>query len=260
MGLLGNIRQKLLSRYKTGVVFTHVQKCGGSSVEAALFRRYRLSRERIYPIESRAAERLADPASTDISAHPELLSFDFRRKLLAYALEKGTLCVTGHNPINEAIREKHRHSHKFITVLRDPVERFCSHYRYVYRSGLGTSVDQEIDEFVTTERARWYGSNYATFFGGSPAHQPTVSTAEVEAAKKLLLSFDVVGFLDRMESFEQQLSDQLSLNINIGYENRTSERSTHWRGDFSNETLKRIRDLCQPNIEIYNYVREKRAA
>lgn len=131
MGLLDEIRRKLVTRYKFGIVFTHVPKCGGSSVETALFRHYRFSRERIYPIEARHAQRAAGRAPK--GQPPDIEALAFRELLLAYALNRGVKCVTGHNPLSPALRKNFAPDWKFITILREPVSRFCSQLRAALR-------------------------------------------------------------------------------------------------------------------------------
>lgn len=255
MGIIGRVRQALSSRYKTGVVFTHVQKCGGSSLESALFRRYLFSRERILPIESRQALRAVDGAK--LGPLPEAESFAFRRQLLAYALRRGVKCVTGHNPVSPTLRETFAPDWKFITVLREPVERFCSHLRYSYNSGLESSAGDDIDAFLDSPRARWFGAMYLSYFGDWFDVGEQITQDPVDKARALILSYDAVGFLDQLSEFQNDVCKLLGVNIAIGHENKTTERATSWRGDFTDKQLEKITSLCRPNIEVYGYVRER---
>jgi hypothetical protein len=257
MGIIGELRKALIARHKSGVVFTHVPKCGGTSVQTALFRHFRLSREHILPVESRAAERLGAPHLRQAAAFPEFEALELRKQLVAYALSRDVKCITGHNPINEPIMSAHKGTHKFVTVLRDPVERFCSHYRFVYKSGVATAVDEKLDDFLETNRARWFGSIYVTYFGGAPAAKPVIEQSSIERAQKIVSGFDAVGFLDRMDKFQQQLRDLLGVNVKIDVKNRTKDRATHWRGEISDQQLERIREICRPNIEVYEYARKR---
>ncbi|WP_425410581.1 hypothetical protein [Hyphococcus sp.] len=257
--MAGRIRRKLASRYKCGVVFTHPQKCGGSSLEAALFRKYRFSHERIHTLDAREAVRALNNINSGVKsgALPETEALLFCQQAASYAMQRGVKCVTGHNPLTPAMREAYAPDWKFITLLREPVERFCSHLRYSYNSGMETSAGDDIDAFLETPRARWWGGLYATFFGGWLNVNEPVSPAMIDEARALILDLDAVGFLDRTPDFERALSALLGAKLSIGHVNRTSDRATAWRGEFSEAQMDKIRTLCQPSTDIYGFVREK---
>jgi hypothetical protein len=60
-----------------------------------------------------------------------------------------------------------------------------------------------------------------------------------------------------MDKFQQQLRDLLGVNVKIDVKNRTKDRATHWRGEISDQQLERIREICRPNIEVYEYARKR---
>lgn len=256
MGLVGEVRRRLASQYQAGVVFTHVPKCGGSSLEAALFRHYRFSRERIFPIEARQALRTIDGAPT--APFPGIEAFNFREQLVAYALHRGVKCVTGHNPLSPALRQAFTPDWKFITILREPVSRFCSGLRYAHRSGVETSINEDFDRFLETPRARWFGAYYVGYFGGWRDLDEKITQSAVDAARKMILDLDAVGFLDRLPEFQKDLRRLLGADIKIGHKNRTKDRATSWDGEFTDNQMEKIRALCRPDIEIYEYVRERK--
>lgn len=256
MGLLGNIRNRLAARYKTGVVFLHAQKCGGSSLEAALFRHYRLSRERIFPIEARYALRALNNGPD--SFLPETEATAQRQFLVAYALERGVKCIAGHWPFSPALQEQYGASHKFITVLREPVARFRSHLRYSYNSGMETSAGDDIDAFLDSRRARYSGGLYAYQFGGWRDPDTPVTQKHIDDARQNLLGLDAVGYLDRLPVFLDEINALLGAKITVGHENKTTDRKTSFRGDFTSAQMEKIRRLCAPSVAIYEFVRERR--
>ncbi len=256
MGLLGDIKNRLLARYKTGVVFLHAQKCGGSSLETALFQHYRLSRERILPIEARYAVRSINHGPN--SSLPETEASIERQFLLAYALQRGVKCVTGHAPFDRALKQQYGDTHKFITILREPVERFCSHLRYAYDSGMETSAGADIDAFLDSRRARYFGGLYAYHFGDWRDPDTPVMRKHIDDARQNILGLDAVGYLDWLPVFLEEINALLGAKIVMGHENKTTERKTSFRGDFTPAQMEKIRKLCAPSMEIYETVREKR--
>ncbi len=256
MGLLGQIRDRLNARHKTGVVFIHPQKCGGSSLETALFRHYRLSRERIFPIEARnAARTLHDGPDAPL---PEIEASTYRQFLVSYALERGVKCVTGHVPFSPALQSKHGDTHKFITVLREPVARFCSHLRYAYNSGMETSAGDDVDAFLESRRARYSGALYAYCFGGWTDLDEPVTEKHIDDARENILALDAVGYLDCFPAFLDDISALLGARITAGHENKTTDRKSSFRGEFTPSQMAKIRQLCEPSAAIYEYVRKKR--
>ena len=56
--------------------------------------------------------------------------FDYRSQVAANYLFKNYPIVSGHFHINKNIIHSYKEKYNFITILRDPVERFISHYKY----------------------------------------------------------------------------------------------------------------------------------
>ena len=255
MWKFGDIRRRLAARYKTGVVFIHTPKCGGSSVERALQNYYRYSNERIFPIQSRAAAGVF--AETDDYAAMDAEAFQLRKRLMAYAMERGVKCLTGHTPYDPALKRRFADTHKFVTVLRDPVKRFCSNYRFGYRSGMAHQITEEIEDFVKTPKGVHFGRMYAAYYSGLDLREDLTSEEAIELAVKNLTSMDLVGFLDTMDDFQKQLRDTLGANLKIGHVNRTSDRATAWNGEFTPDQMRLIEEACAPDIEIFKRARQR---
>ncbi len=257
MGIISRARNHLNARYPTGAAFIHVPKCAGTSVEEALRKAYRFTHERIYPMESRLAAKALAPELD--SEALELEANRHRKYLMAYALQRGARCVTGHCPYDANLHDRFSGSHKFIAVLRDPVARYCSHFRHFYRSGTATSIDMELDEFLETPRALTMGHAYAAYFSSGDAAADLRSSKTITAAKESIARLDLVGFTDNMDEFTASLSRLIGRPVRIGHVNAIASRQNAYRGEITAEQKRKIAKLCEPDLEIYEYARMSRA-
>lgn len=109
------------------IVFVHVPRCAGTSIVEAIRSECNVSNAgRIDPIRVRKAAELilgADDPDAFFTAYPALQQY-----LLAYILKEGYSVVSGHLPAGTSLLEEFTHAHTFMTVLRDPVDRWISHY------------------------------------------------------------------------------------------------------------------------------------
>ena len=256
--MIGKARNALQRLYKTGVFFTHVPKCGGMSVEHGLRRAFYFANERIEPVQTRKAVRLLKPALDARELESE--TYHYRKMIAAYALERGVKCITGHCPYDPAFQEQFRDTHVFTTLLREPVERFESHYRFDYKSGLARSIDVEPDAFLETPDAREFGHIYVTYFAGLDRGMDPRTPEAIDKAKRAVERLDVVGFLDRLGEYSNVLSDRLSRKIKIAHHNKIDGRRSAFQGVFTDAQRAKIKDLCAPDIEVYEHARAVYAA
>ncbi len=257
MGIIGRTRQFLSDRYDIGVVFVHVPKCGGTSVEETLRKVYRFSHQRIFPMETLMAVRTL--SQDDDLASLEIEAYKCRKLLMAYALQRRVKCITGHSPFDSKLQTEFAHTYRFVTVLREPVARFSSHYRHFYRSGTTTSVDMELDEFLETPRALSMGHAYASYFSGLDHSEDLKSARALSLTKAALEKLDLVGYLDRMNDFAASLSQMISRPLKIGYLNKISTRANAYGGDITSEQKKKIAKICEPDLEVYDHIRSLRS-
>ena len=252
--MIGKARNALQRLYKTGVFFTHVPKCGGMSVEHGLRRAYYFANERIEPVQTRKAVQLIKPALDARALESE--TYHYRKMIAAYALERGVKCITGHCPYDPAFQKQFQGTHIFTTLLRDPVARFESHYRFDYKSGLARSIDIEPDEFLETPEAQDFGHIYVTYFAGLDRGEDPRSQDAIDKAKRAVETLDVVGFLDRMDDYKHSLCNRLSRNIKISHHNKIEGRRNAFQGAFTDAQRAKIKELCAPDMEIYEHARD----
>jgi len=235
------------------VVYHHVPKCGGTSVGRALRKRYILSQSTVTPESTfRAFE-----AFTGRTDREEMLIdvLDLREQMLLYMLYEDVRCLSLHVRFSEAAWTRFADRYKFITILREPVSRFISHYYWSHgRQFAHARIEEEFEAFLETERARRLGASYVEYYGGLPARADITSDEAVARAIANLGKFAVVGQLDRLDRFEADLQRELGVRIKVGHENRMKPTVSAAKQPISPAMQQRIEQLCAPDIAVWQAV------
>ena len=235
------------------MVFHHVPKCGGTSVGRSIRRAYLLSQGTVTPVESEKAFDAAKQRAKGSVGHVS----ELREMMLLYMLFSDVRCVSAHIPFSDAAFDAFGDRYAFITILRDPVDRFISNYFWSHdRPDAHYRIAEPLEDFLSTDRARAVGSTYARYFCGEPGH--IFGTAQVDAAVRNLHRMSFVGFLDQIDDFEAALHRLTGRRIRIGKENI---RGTGSKRDaiLSGPLRDKILEVCAADREIWNGVQDLRA-
>jgi hypothetical protein len=204
---------------RSRVFFLHYPKCAGISISSAFinclrtwgYHDFRHCRE-LSASASASAARMAD------STIPEL-----RKSILHYWLSDYSLrFVRGHFWIEKDILAAYRDDWKFMTVLREPVERWISWYFYDrYKESDHGKIALSLDEFLSTDRAKNMGKDYASMILGEQRFQSgRRKESELGAAKSVLSRFDMVETVNRMSELEKRVAEKFGWKINVGKKNK----------------------------------------
>jgi hypothetical protein len=237
------------------IVFHHVPKCGGTSVGRALRRAYILSQATVTPEESyQALAAIKGRAQLEASIADNV--YELRELMLLYLLYSDVRCVAAHIPFSSAAFDIFHGRYFFVTLLRDPVQRFVSNYLWSYkRSGAHARIDEELGDFLCTDRAKASGSTYVRYLCGQPGMRLTEMHAAVDLACTNLQRLDHVGFLDRMEPFASTLRGLTGRRLRIGRENVGNRHTAH--DQIMGSPLKqKILDVCAPDLDVWDAARE----
>jgi hypothetical protein len=233
------------------VVFFHVMKCGGTSVRVGLSLGLTGAREgsEIFELDGEAAKASAggrNPAN-----------WQFRDVLLPYVVRAmSPALILGHFRYRDEYCEIAGSAH-FVTVLRDPVERMISLYKYRrYKNDVDVPVTMDLDEFIATTRWAKEGHAYVDTFCGRDGLDPR-SDAAVAAAVENLQRFAVVGFTDRLDEFSSQMSNRVGGNVRIPKVN-ASPAPASARDDLA-ASMDRLREICAPDLAVYERLRTQPA-
>ncbi len=256
----GEAPKRLADRlYERGIVYVHVPKCAGSSVERALRSKYRLSRKLIDSEASfSAAAKELGVSPDDDNRHAILQSAsEMRRNLLHYYLAKGVKCITGHAPLGVNTLAAYSETYDFATVLRNPEQRFHSHLAYNLNGGGGHgAIHEDIDAFLARPRAITMGALYVKYFSGLAMNDDFSTRAAIEASQKALEKMAVVGFVDDLDDFADDLTCLTGNQITIGLHNPT-EKTRKQALQLNDAQKARIKLLTAPDREIYDWARKR---
>lgn len=248
-------RQTLTGGLDERIVFVHVPKCAGTSVDGAIRRLYRSAWD---PVEG-GRFQLDPGAANEVGDVFGRTTWEVRRSIVAYHLARpDSRYVTGHFQVDRALLDEFGDEYAFVTMLRHPVDRWLSHYFHnVYSpSDNRFHIESDIESFAETERARGIGQIYLSFFSGTGDMSPEerLDSEEVRrTAIENLERFDVVGILEEKNAFLDDFRRRFGVPLRMLRENTSS--ATRDEKDVSTEIRGRIREICAADIELYEEAR-----
>ncbi|MCS4119386.1 hypothetical protein GGP60_003084 [Salinibacter ruber] len=235
------------------VIFFHVQKCGGTSVRAAILDRLGIRdylTGRYFTLDAYASREATEILGTEMRA--------LRENVLAYEVKCSPkpVFVTGHFPYSRAIHSEFE-EYTSTTVIREPVDRFIS--QFFYNKNKSTQfhfgINMNIDEYLDSERAKGAGRRMTSYFAGNEGLNEASTLNElVERAIQNIRHLDVVGVLRDLTSFEREFAQATGTNIRIPHHRKNPTDQSKRNEVLTEERLERIRVLCAPDIRLYEAV------
>ncbi len=232
------------------LVFFHVMKCGGTSVRAGLATGAAGTRRGsdVFELDGPAAKAAAGGGLAE--------EWQFRDALLPYALTAiNPAVVLGHFRYRDRYADLERGAH-FVTVLRDPVDRMVSLYKWRrYKEGIAAPLSRSFDQLVSTGRWAKQGQAYVDTFCGRDDLHPRSDEA-TDAAVANLRRFAVVGFIDRLDDFSEQVSARLGRTVTIPVLNQSPAPPDT---EIDAAMRERAKVLCAPDYRVYDQLVADRA-
>ncbi|KZY76345.1 hypothetical protein A3739_02080 [Oleiphilus sp. HI0067] len=247
------LRERLLG---AGCVFHHVPKCGGTSLNRAMRLRYIISQASIKANQTVYALSGMDE-SFDVNGGREFLSIHrFRQQMLHYYLHSGVKLISGHVRFSAAAYDKFSPSHQFITLLRDPVDRFVSEYKDLsVRQASVFKTNLSIEEFLSSDLALRNARTLTSYFSDSALLPEKYENTEVIEAQENLKKFNLIGFMNDMDGFNEKLNALLGVRIKIGHENKAEGRQADKLEGFTEEVREKIHEICAYDKKVYDFAR-----
>lgn len=204
--------------------------------------------------------------SNRAAGHAGVPNWSMRDALLLYALMlPATRVAMGHFRFVEQVHGRELERVHFVTLLRDPVERFVSLHLYrLHKDNAVLSTGRDLYDLLETrpELATRLGASYVEAFrGGRGPHRRPVEPGDVEAACRSLEQFSVVGCLEDMASFTESLQAVTGLEVEVERLNPSPAPASSRPGVVADDRLvEQIRDLCEPDRLVYERAWDLRRA
>jgi len=260
--LFNRIANTFSNRISENIFYLHIPKCGGVSIGQAIASKYLSLDLR----NDRGIVNLNAPVSRQVIETTEGLNYPyetnddfpilhFREKLLLYFMaQSSSIFISGHFIFSNNAYKMYGDKFKIITVLRDPVKRWISSYFFNrFKTDGHMQVNEEIEIYLETHFGISQGYELVKFLGGADRGGDYTSTQAISRAKDNLNKFEIIGFLEDLDSFSSKFSDHFHVNLNIGKKNQSPAPKQYRRSTIAPELLERIAEVCQPDIQVYEY-------
>ena len=250
------LKNELKGGIKDRICYIHTHKCGGTSISSAI-------REHYIGLDMRTDQELIslDAESSAIASNyrenSEKELYQFREMLLTYFLGlKKTRFVSGHFIFNENVYKRFKKNYSFIIVLRNPIERWISHYFFNrYKKKKFGKIDIDLQECLASDFGLENGREYIKFLGGFFENKIQNREA-IEKAKSNLEFFDVIGFLEYKIDFIQKFNSRFGVKLSLTKKNENPKSEAFKKSLLTEEIKEKIAEVCIPDIALYNYAVE----
>jgi hypothetical protein len=252
----GRLWYGIVGDMRANCCFMHVPKCGGTSLIHALRRVCPIQRSLglIQVAPSRSATSLLAEGRLDYFGFHEdgprtADVFAFRRSLLFYFLASDVPLVAGHFLFERDAFANFGDRYRFISVLRDPVERMISHYNEERRTNY---VDLPFDAYLETNLAWRHATMALRYFSGMAHIEPTQLHRALALAKSNLRCFAAVGFTEHLDPFCTRFADLFGRRLRVGHYRRTALP----KPDIDRSMRRRLEAMCRGDLELYESAKE----
>lgn len=234
------------------IYFCHVPKSAGSSIATAI-------RDQVYIHDNLDVFDIKQSPSLRAAKVTNKSMMQARETILAYHLSidsnffgKGH-CYCRPNLIKEFSKEWN-----FITVLRNPIDRWISEYVYnTYKQGQWTKNNLPLREYLESRKAVAGGQQLVRYFSNYSLDFQSPVESHIEEALENLSQFTLVGTMDNLDIWTNQLKTRFSLKIDLPNINKSPKNQVAEQIRSDAQTMRKIQNLCKHDLEIYDKFTQK---
>ncbi len=250
-------RHFLGAKVREKIFFLHIHKCGGTSLSKAIAISFGLfeniTRRHFFSPNYEASVRASKLIEDNV--------MDYRKKLLLYYMSIERMkYISGHFFYSEKAMEEFGKEWNFLTLLRHPVSRWFSHYfmdRYREHGVSHARICSDLESFVESERALHEARKYVLAFTEGISLSDASSNEAVNQAIENLKKFALVGVLEKMDAFTRDYKNLFGAELFIEKLNKNPLPKLRQKKLISDEILKKVEEICQPSMRVYESVIEK---
>lgn len=237
---------------KTKVFFLHFPKCGGTSINRAIENSFGY-------FEKRNFFHLSPHASAKASKVAEDELMDYREKILLYYMSNsGYRYISGHFQYSQKAFEEFGKEWYFVTILRDPVSKWFSHYFFnKYKEDSHFKIEDNIEDFLESERATALGCDYVSKLVGETGEIDYTSENAIKAAINNLHKFKLVGVIEDTDSFAKKYHDLFGAKLLIKRKNTNPRSKAKQQEEITDRVKNKVKEICKPNLRVYESVLEQ---
>lgn len=247
----------IMGGIKRNCFFMHIPKCGGTSLSEGLNALVPLYK-RIGVVDANATRRAIGIVRADRDDnfvwHDDLerggAVHELREQMLLTHMAWSTPLVYGHVFFSERAWRHFGESYHFVTLMREPVSRTISSFAHSAFNGL---VENDFDAYLQGPFIRTHGLGFLRYFSGRHWIPETEEADALEVAKRNMGRFSVIGFLDDLPRFEQDVTGIVGRALKIYHynEKRNSPPMTSMEQDLL------LKQRLATEIKLWEYARDK---
>ena len=197
--------------------------------------------------------------------------------LLGYHAARREQFVRAHLPVSRRLLETFDSTHVFMTLLRDPVERWISNFRFDKIRNTDSNripwrdnklpIRDEIKETMRTRRGIELGRIYTWMLGGIEANGDIASSDATALAKNNLSRFALLALSEDWSSLAAPFRELFGRDLNTRtFKNSTAAIERRMNINYNvfeaidEELRSELVELCSQDIDIYRYAEERLAS
>jgi hypothetical protein len=245
------LRSGILPPPRHPCVFMHMPKCGGTSISEAMYGTVPLGKG-VAVIDAQSTRRTAAILNFDrdepLLCHEDLAHgdkvFDLRERLMLQQMAWGSWLIHGHILYSQKADSHFGNRYRYVTLLRDPVQRMISNYRMSVNAGV---VPEGLDAYLQTPVARSHAQVYLRYLSGQTVIPDNEVAEKLTLAQSRLSRFAVVGFLDNLPDFQRRYLSVFGVPLRI----KTYNQGKGEKPSLTTGQMDQITALCAADIAIY---------